>query len=96
MLPSCPLRPHIPEGEKSRLVAWADELRAVHARFRAALTVMRTALDAGCDQAAEADRDLLLFFQSGPGGSYDAGSKDTFSTCTCAPVVAAGRTAVLR
>ena len=31
------LRPHVTEGEYTRLIAWAHELRAVHARLREAL-----------------------------------------------------------
>lgn len=31
------LRPHVTEGEHTRLIAWAHELRAVHARLREAL-----------------------------------------------------------
>ncbi|MPV35856.1 hemerythrin domain-containing protein [Georgenia subflava] len=48
------------EGEKTRLVAWSHELRAVHDRLREALRVTRAALD---DDAAAgpATRDLLLF-----------------------------------
>lgn len=48
------------EGEKTRLVAWGMELRAVHARLRKALQVTREALDAGED-GRPATRDLLLF-----------------------------------
>lgn len=31
------LRPHVTQGEYTRLIAWAHELRAVHARLREAL-----------------------------------------------------------
>lgn len=48
------------EGDKTRLVAWSRELRAVHERLRAALRATREALDAG-DSAAPATRDLLLY-----------------------------------
>lgn len=48
------------EGEKTSLVAWSRELRAVHDRLREALTVTRQALAAG-DPAGSATRDLLLF-----------------------------------
>lgn len=44
------------EGEQTRLVAWSNELRAVHARLRAALEVAWEALDDG-----EPLRDLLLY-----------------------------------
>lgn len=48
------------EGEKTRLVAWSRELRAVHERLRQALRVTRTAIAQGADAAAPATRDLLL------------------------------------
>ncbi|TDB85793.1 hemerythrin domain-containing protein [Actinomadura sp. 7K534] len=48
------------EGEKTRLVAWSNELRRVHDRLREALKVTRHALAAG-EQAESATRDLLLF-----------------------------------
>ncbi len=48
------------EGEKSRLIAWSRELRAVHDRLRDALRVTRAALDDG-EPAGPAARDLLLF-----------------------------------
>ncbi|MFF3063480.1 hemerythrin domain-containing protein [Oerskovia sp. NPDC057915] len=48
------------EGEKTRLVAWSHELRAVHERLREALRVTRTALDDGAP-TGPATRDLLLF-----------------------------------
>ncbi|UNK69847.1 hemerythrin domain-containing protein [Microbacterium sp. H1-D42] len=48
------------EGEKSRLVAWADELRSVHARLRNALAVTQEALASGAPAQA-ASRELLLF-----------------------------------
>lgn len=47
-------------GEDDRLIAWADELRAVHTRLRQALRVTREALAAG-DPAGEATRELLLY-----------------------------------
>ena len=48
------------EGEKARLIAWADELRAVHARLREALAVTQDAVASG-SSADVATRDLLLF-----------------------------------
>lgn len=48
------------EGEKTRLVAWSHELRAVHDRLREALQVTRVAL-AGGDAAESATKNLLLF-----------------------------------
>jgi hemerythrin-like domain-containing protein len=47
------------EGEKTRLVAWNRELRAVHERLRAALSATRAAVADGVD-AESASRDLLL------------------------------------
>lgn len=46
-------------GEKTRLVAWSRELRAVHDRLRAALDVTQGALAEGDEVAAT--RDLLLY-----------------------------------
>jgi hemerythrin-like domain-containing protein len=48
------------EGEKTRLIAWSSELRAVHQRLREALRVTRAALDAGAANHSIAP-DLLLF-----------------------------------
>ncbi|GAB2731559.1 hemerythrin domain-containing protein [Nocardioides pakistanensis] len=48
------------EGDKTRLVAWSRELRAVHERLREALSITRAALADG-DAAAPATRDLLLY-----------------------------------
>lgn len=48
------------EGEKTRLIAWSRELRAVHERLREALHLTREALADGTP-AGEASRDLLLF-----------------------------------
>ncbi|QDO87470.1 hemerythrin domain-containing protein [Ornithinimicrobium ciconiae] len=48
------------EGEKTRLVAWSRELRAVHERLREALHLTREALADGTP-AEEGSRDLLLF-----------------------------------
>ncbi|MFE6647914.1 hemerythrin domain-containing protein [Nocardioides sp. NPDC057772] len=48
------------EGEKTRLIAWADEMRQVHGRLRTALRVTQEAIAAG-DRAGPAARDLLLF-----------------------------------
>lgn len=48
------------EGEKTRLIAWSNELRVVHGRLREALSLTRDALASGKpDQAAT--RNLLLF-----------------------------------
>ena len=48
------------EGEHTRLVAWAHELRAVHARLREALGLVRTMV-AGGDADPAVMTDLLLF-----------------------------------
>jgi len=48
------------ESERARLVAWGDELRAVHGRLRRALRATLDSLDAG-EASAPATRDLLLF-----------------------------------
>src|SRR5690606_41695871 len=48
------------EGERTRVVAWAREMRAIHDRLRAALTVTREAVAAG-EAAQPATRDLLLY-----------------------------------
>jgi hemerythrin-like domain-containing protein len=50
----------VTEGEKTRLVAWSRELRAVHERLREALRVIRAAR--GADDGTEsAIRDLHVF-----------------------------------
>ncbi len=48
------------EGEKTRLIAWSNELRAVHERLRKALAVTQEAVAAG-RSAPALSRDLLLF-----------------------------------
>jgi hypothetical protein len=48
------------EGEKSRLIAWSQELRRVHGRLREALAVTQDAVAAG-EPAQAATRELLLF-----------------------------------
>lgn len=48
------------EGETTRLIAWGNELRAVHGRLREALRVTRAALVVG-ESARPLSRDLLLF-----------------------------------
>ena len=49
------------EGEKTRLVAWSEELRSVHGRLRKALSITQEALASGEPQGGSATRDLLLF-----------------------------------
>jgi hemerythrin-like domain-containing protein len=48
------------EGDTSRLVAWGNEMRAVHDRLRRALELTREAAGQGQDPTV-ASRDLLLF-----------------------------------
>ncbi|TDB90195.1 hemerythrin domain-containing protein [Micromonospora fluostatini] len=48
------------EGERTRLIAWSQEMRTVHERLREALRVTREAVDGGAE-AEPATRDLLLF-----------------------------------
>ncbi len=48
------------DSDKTRLVAWSDELRAVHERLRRALRVAQSELADGRDADA-ASRDLLLY-----------------------------------
>ena len=48
------------EGEQTRLVAWAAEMRRVHDRLREALHLTRDVVDEGV-AAEPATRDLLLF-----------------------------------
>ncbi|KXK61941.1 cation-binding protein [Micromonospora rosaria] len=48
------------EGERTRLIAWSQEMRAVHGRLRDALQVTRDAVHGGAG-AEPATRDLLLF-----------------------------------
>lgn len=48
------------EGEKTRLIAWANELRAVHDRLRSALKAAQDAVASGAPTEV-ASRELLLF-----------------------------------
>lgn len=48
------------ESDKARLIAWGDELRAVHQRLRDALRVTRETLGSGTRDDATR-RDLLLY-----------------------------------
>jgi hemerythrin-like domain-containing protein len=50
----------VTEGEKTRLVAWSEELRSVHARLRKALRIAQDAAAEG-ESVETASRDLLLF-----------------------------------
>jgi hemerythrin-like domain-containing protein len=50
----------VTEGDTTRLIAWAAELRSVHTRLRAALTVARDAVG-GAETARTGIRDLLLY-----------------------------------
>jgi hypothetical protein len=48
------------EGETTRLIAWGDEMRAVHDRLRGALRLSQEAVAAGRD-LPDPGRELLLF-----------------------------------
>ncbi|MFC6150624.1 MULTISPECIES: hypothetical protein [Mumia] len=48
------------EGDKTRIIAWSNELRVVHERLREALHVTLDAAISG-DATVAATRDLLLF-----------------------------------
>ncbi|WP_229051285.1 hemerythrin domain-containing protein [Aeromicrobium sp. Leaf350] len=50
------------EGDATRLIAWHHEMTRVHARLRAALDVVRDAVEVGRD-VPEPERDLLLYCQ---------------------------------
>lgn len=69
------------EGEKTRLIAWGNELRAVHQRLRDALRVTRMTL--GTRQGdGPAGRDLLLFchgFCTALSGHHQAEDRELFS-----------------
>lgn len=48
------------EGEKTRLIAWSNELKAVHGRLREALRVTQAAVKVG-EPSGPLARELLLF-----------------------------------
>jgi hemerythrin-like domain-containing protein len=50
----------VTEGEKTRLVAWSRELRAVHERLREALRITRAAVDDG-EAAGPKTLDLVVY-----------------------------------
>jgi hypothetical protein len=50
----------VTEGEKARLVAWSNELKAVHGRLREAFRVTQAAVKAGEPSRRPAD-ELLMF-----------------------------------
>lgn len=53
--------PNNAETERQRFGAWAQELRAVHGRLRAALRIVHSsAAESGSDAGTAAARDLLL------------------------------------
>ena len=67
-------------NERTRLVAWGHELRAVHDRLREALAVARSALETGAPDAP-ATRDLLLFchgFCAGLTGHHEGEDQSLF------------------
>lgn len=68
------------EGETTRLIAWSQELRAVHGRLREALQVTREAVAAGRGTDV-ASRALLLFchgFCTALDGHHRAEDRDLF------------------
>lgn len=70
------------EGEKTRLIAWADEMRRVHDRLRTALRVTQEAIAEG-DPAGPATRDLLLFchgFCAALTGHHEGEDRSLFPT----------------
>lgn len=74
------------EGEKTRLMAWSRELRAVHDRLRDALRVTRDAV-AGGEPATPATRDLLLFchgFCTALTGHHDGEDRQLFPAIAAA------------
>ncbi len=73
------------EGEKTRLVAWSSELRAVHQRLRYALREIRVAVDEG-QPYRPVGRDVLLHchgFCTALTGHHQAEDRELF------PVIAA-------
>lgn len=74
------------EGEKTRLVAWSSELRAVHARLREALRVTRAAVRAG-EPSAPPTRELLLLchgFCTALTGHHDGEDRELFPAIAAA------------
>lgn len=74
------------DGEKSRLVAWNQELRSVHERLREALRVTRAELAAG-RPAEPARGDLLLFchgFCTALAGHHEGEDRELFPTIAAA------------
>ena len=68
------------EGEKTRLVAWNNELRAVHERLREALLATQAAAAEGA-----ATRDLLLFchgFCAALTGHHEGEDRELFTALT--------------
>jgi hemerythrin-like domain-containing protein len=51
----------VSEGEKTRLVAWYDEMRAVHARLRLALELVRDTAHDDDPHPADPVTDLLVY-----------------------------------
>lgn len=74
------------EGEKTRLIAWGRELRAVHDRLRGALQVTREAVADGVGADA-ATRDLLLFchgFCAALTGHHEGEDRELFPSIAAA------------
>jgi hypothetical protein len=76
----------VTEGERSRLIAWSQELRAVHERLRGALRVSRTALhESGA--AEPATQDMLLFchgFCTALAGHHEGEDRELFPAIAAA------------
>ncbi|HST84047.1 MAG TPA: hemerythrin domain-containing protein [Kineosporiaceae bacterium] len=68
------------EGEKTRLVAWSRELRAVHERLREALSITRAAVDEG-SAAGPKTRELLVYcrgFCAALAGHHEGEDRELF------------------
>lgn len=75
------------EGDTTRLIAWSNELRAVHGRLREALRVTQAAARAG-EPTTAPTRELLLFchgFCTALTGHHDGEDRELF------PAIAAAR-----
>ncbi|SDS81040.1 hemerythrin domain-containing protein [Microlunatus soli] len=86
------------EGEHTRLIAWSQELRAVHQRLRTALRVTRDALEAG-EASAPATRELLMFchgFCTALTGHHQSEDRELFPAVAAAHPELAGTLRQLR
>jgi hypothetical protein len=76
----------VTEGEKTRLVAWSQELRRSHGRLREALSITRTALGSGREDQ-QASRDLLVYchgFCAALTGHHEGEDRDLFPAIAAA------------